>query len=141
MYSFKRQKKTLVSFSLIPDSHSIKIYISNPYLEWRRLQVIDLFLVSFLSIETNPNNNKNIAWIKGDIYDCWYCVFNILKSSFIIKVIILIVDKKVTTATAQKDKEILSEIVDKVQEETFWPTMMKLLRTYMTFVMDSPDFS
>ena len=103
--------------------------------------MIDLFLVSFLSIETNPNNNKNIAWIKGDIYDCWYCVFNILKSSFIIKVIILIVDKKVTTATAQKDKEILSEIVDKVQEETFWPTMMKLLRTYMTFVMDSPDFS
>lgn len=102
--------------------------------------MVDLFLVSFLSIKTSPNNNKNVAWIKGNIYDHWYCELDIFGSSLIVEVTKLIVDGEAAAATIQKDKGILLETANKAQEETFWPAMTKLLRTYMIFAMDSPDF-
>ncbi len=49
-------------------------------------------------------------------------------------------DGKAAITAAQKNKEMLLEIVNKAQEEVFWPAMTKLLRIYMTFAMDSPDF-
>ncbi len=33
------------------------------------------------------------------------------------------------------------ETANKAQEKVFWPAMTKLLRTYMTFTMDSLNFS
>lgn len=50
-------------------------------------------------------------------------------------------DAKVAAAIAQKDKEILVKTVVKTQKELFYPAMTKLLWTYITFTMDSPDFS
>ncbi len=49
-------------------------------------------------------------------------------------------DVEASVAAAQKDKELLAEIVAKAQEEPFCPAMTKLLRTYMTFAIDRPDF-
>ncbi len=87
------------------------------------------------------NNAKNIAWIKGDVYNCCYHALDILESFLIIKVAKIIADEEVATAATQKNKRILLETANKVQEEVFWPAMTKLLCTYMTFAMDSPDFS
>ncbi len=90
----------------IPDYRSSKIYISNPCLVWGRLQLVDLFLISFLAIETSPSNNaENVAWIKGDIYDCWYCALDILGSSFVVEVAKIIVDGEAATTASQKDKK------------------------------------
>lgn len=50
-------------------------------------------------------------------------------------------DIELSTATTQKDKEILPKIVVKAQKEFFYPTMTKLLQTYMKFAIDSSDFS
>ncbi len=106
------------------------------------MQLIDLFLPSFLSIETSPNKSSNhIAWIKDDKYDHWYRALDTLASSLIVKVAKLLVDTETSSASTQKDKGLLAETAAKAQEELFRPTMTKLLRTYMTFAMDSPDFS
>ncbi len=126
----------------IPDYRSIKIFISNPCLVWGHLQFANLFLISFLTFEISPSNNaENVAWIKGDVYNCWYHALDILGSSLVVEVAKIIVDREVTTTVAQKDKGILLETANKAQEEVFRPAMTKLLCTYMTFAMDSPDFS
>ncbi len=49
-------------------------------------------------------------------------------------------DGKAATATAQNNKGILLVIANKAQEEVFRLAMTKLLRTYITFAMDSPNF-
>ncbi len=50
-------------------------------------------------------------------------------------------DGEAAATAAQKDKGISLETANKAQEEVFRPAMTKWLRTYMTFAMDSPDFS
>ncbi len=86
----------------IPDYRSIKIYISNPCLVWGRLQLVDLFLISFLAVETSPSNNaENVAWIKGDVYNRWYRALDILESSFVVKVAKIIVDGEAAAIAAQ----------------------------------------
>lgn len=78
----------------------MKIYISNPCLVWGRLQLVDLFLISLLAVETNPSNNaENIAWIKSDVYNCWYHTPDFLGSSFIVKVAKISMDGKAASAT------------------------------------------
>ncbi len=126
----------------ILDYRSIQIYIFNPCLVWGCLQLVDLFLISFLAVETSPSNNaKNVAWIKGDVYDHWYHALDILGSSLIGEVAKIIVDGEVAVTAAQKDKGISLKTANKAQEEVFRPAMTKLLRIYRTFVMDSPKFS
>ena len=49
-------------------------------------------------------------------------------------------NEKAATATTQKDKGILLEITNKTREEIFRPAITKLLHTYMTFIINSPDF-
>ncbi|MCJ1344946.1 hypothetical protein MMC31_003151 [Peltigera leucophlebia] len=138
----KKQKKSSVPYPPIPDSRCIKIYISKPCLEWKRLQIVDLFLSLFLSIKTSPNEfSNNISWIKGDKYDRWYRALDILGSSLIVKVAKLLVDAEAASAAAQKDKGIMAETEVKAQKELFRPAITKLLRTHITFAIDSPDFS
>ncbi len=116
--------------------------IDQPCLEWEHLQLINLFLPSFLSIETSPNKSSNhVTWIKDDKYHCWYRTIDTLASSLIVKVAKLLVDVKASSAAAQKDKRLLAETAAKTTEELFRLVMTKLLRTYMRYVMDSPDFS
>ena len=94
-----------------------------------------------LAIETNSNNNiKNVAWIKSDVYNGWYYAFDILGSFLIVKKAKIIVDRKTAATIMQKNKGILLEIANKMPEEVFWPAMTKLLRTYITFAIDSTDF-
>ena len=69
-YSFKKQKKSSVLYLLISDHRAIKINIDQPCLEWKYLQVIDLFFPLFVSIETSPNKSSNqVTWIKDDKYN------------------------------------------------------------------------
>lgn len=106
------------------------------------MQIVDLFLFSFLSIKTSPNeSSNNIPWIKSDKYNRWYRALDILESFLIVKVAKLLVKADAAAAAAQKDKEILAETAVKAQEELFCPAITKLLQTHMTFAMDSPDFS
>ncbi len=84
------------------------------------MQLVDLFLITFLAIEINPNNNtENITWIKVDIYNHWYYALDILGSSFIIKVVKIIMNGEAAATAAQKDKRISLETANKVQEEVF----------------------
>ena len=120
----------------------MKIYVNQPYLKWERLQLIDLFLFSFVSIETSPNKSSNqVVWIKDDKYNCWYYILDILVSYLIVEVAKLLMDTKTSTIAVQKDKQLLVEMVAKAQEELFRLAMTKLLRTYMIFAMDSLNFS
>lgn len=106
------------------------------------MQLVHLFLVSFLFIEINPNNNiENIVWIKNNVYNSGYYILDIFRSSLIIKIIKLIINEEVSTTTIQKNKKILLEIVDKIQKETFWPAITKFLCIYIMFAIDSPNFS
>lgn len=59
MYSFKKKKKSSVPYPRISDYHVIKIYINQLYLEWKRLQLIDQFLLSLVSLKTSPNKSSN----------------------------------------------------------------------------------
>lgn len=105
------------------------------------MQVVNLFLILFLAIETSMDNFKNVAWIKSNIYDQCYCALNILDFFFIIKIAKLLVEVEDVTTIAQKNKKRLLEIVEKAQKEISQPIITKLLHTYMTFAIDSPDFS
>lgn len=139
---FRRQKKSSVPYPPIPDGRSIKIYISSPCVQWERLQVVDLFLFSFVAVETASNaESGNIHWIKDDQYDRWYRALDLLGSSLIIELVKILVDAEAGAIAAQKDKRISLDMATKAQEELFRPAMTRLLRTYMTFAMDSPDFS
>lgn len=101
-----------------------------------------MFLALFLSFETNLNNNiENIAKIQDNVYKYWYYVFDILRSSFIVKVAKLLVNKETSVAVAQKDKKISLKIVDKTQKEIFWLIMTRLLYIYIRFAIDSLNFS
>lgn len=94
-----------------------------------------------MAVKTSPYNNiKNVTWIKGDIYNCWYYTLDILRSSLIIEIAKIIIDREAATTTAQKNKGILLVIANKAQEEVFQLAMTKLLHTYITFVMNSPNF-
>lgn len=127
-YSFKKQKKSSFPYPPILDHHAIKIYINQPYLEWKRLQLINLFLPTFLSIETSPNKSSNhVARIKDDKYNCWYHALDIFAFFLIIEIAKLVVDVEATAAAAQKDKRLLAEMAAKAQKELFHPTIIKLL--------------
>lgn len=76
----------------------------------------------------------------NDEYNYQYCVLNIFIFSLIVKVAKLLVDIETNAIIAQKNKRLLTETVVKTQEELFCSAMMKLLRTYITFEMNSLDF-
>ncbi len=50
-------------------------------------------------------------------------------------------DRETAAVAVQKEKRISLETANKAQEEVFWPVITKLLHIYMTFAMDSLDFS
>lgn len=78
------------------------------------MQLVDLFLILHLAIKTNVGNNfKNIAWIKDNVYNCWYYAINIFGSFFIIKVVKLLVKGKAATIAMQKVKRIFLEVINK----------------------------
>lgn len=111
-------------------------------MEWDRLQVVDLFLPCLLSVDTAPNaSSGNIHWIKDDLYDRWYRGLDTVASYLVVEVVKLLVDAEASVIAALKDKEITQETATKAQKELFRPAMTKLLRTYMTFAMDSADFT
>lgn len=111
-------------------------------MEWDRLQVVDLFLPCLLSVDTAPNAfSGNIHWIKDDLYDRWYRGLDTVTSYLVVEVVKLLVDAEASVIAALKDKEITQEMATKAQEKLFRPAMTNLLRTYMTFAMDSADFT
>lgn len=100
---FRRQKKSSVPYPPIPDGRSIKIYISSPCVQWERLQIVDLFLFSFVAVETASNaESGNIHWIKDDQYDRWYRALDLLGSYLIIEVVKILVDAEAGAIAARK---------------------------------------
>lgn len=64
------------------------------------MQVVNLFLISLLVIETSANNFENVAWIKSDIYDWWYHMLDIFGSLLFIEIAKILVNWEVATTVA-----------------------------------------
>lgn len=62
-------------------------------------------------------------------------------SSLIVDFVNILVDMEASAVAAQKDKGITSKMAAKAQERFVHPAMTKLLRTRMTFAVDTSNFS
>ena len=133
MNSIRKKKKAAFPAPPIPDHNSITQYQGKACLKWKRTQLIDLWLPCLAALETLPSSdgsNDSISWIHGDADNRWYNVLDLTARCLVIEFAKLYLNGEVVNGTKGNEKEYL-----------FRPAIRKILRTYMTFPPNSPDFS
>ncbi|MCJ1266411.1 hypothetical protein MMC22_006296 [Lobaria immixta] len=135
-YLVSRKRKKVGSPLPIPDHNAITQFQGRACLRWNRTQLIDIWLPCLAAVETLPtrdNTKSSIAWIQGDASDHWYNALELTAACLVIKFARLLLDGEAVNDVKRKK--------DKDSEELYRPAVRKILRTYMTFPLDSPDFS
>lgn len=106
-------------------------------MEWGRRQLADVFLVSFRAIETTSRQGSNSHWITLDRDDRWYNGLNVVVTNLVLEVVRLIVEAETVGVSAPEENNSAFT----VQDELSRPVVTRLLRRYLTFDLNGPDFT